>query len=316
MRVFVTGASGFIGKRLLRELLRRGDRVVALTRRRANLREASSDTGGSGDGRLTVVEGDPGRAGPWQQALAGCDAVVTLAGEPIVGERWTEEFKRRVRDSRVEGMRRLGEALAACPEAERPKVLVGASAVGIYGSRGDEVLDEDASPGHDFVAELCADWEAQARTAATPHGVRVTLLRIGVVLGLGGGMMAKVLPAFRAFVGGPLGDGKQWLPWVHIDDVVGAILWALDTPASASRGSLNLAAPQPVRMREFADTLGAVLHRPALLPVPRFAVKLLLGEGAKVALTSQRVLPKRLQELGYTFRHPELRAALTDLVQE
>lgn len=308
MRVFVTGGSGFIGRRLLRELLRRGDRVVALTRRRANLRDA-------GDGRLTVIEGDPARTGDWQQQLKGCDAVVALAGEPIIGERWSEEFKRRVRESRVEAMRRLGEAMVACPPAERPRVLVGASAVGYYGSRGDEVLDEGAGAGHDFVSELCADWEAQARAAVEPHGARVTLLRIGVVLGEGGGVLGKMLPPFRAFVGGPLGDGRQWFPWVHIDDVVGAVLWALDTPASSSRGPLNLAAPQPVRMREFADTLGAVLHRPALLSVPAFAVKALFGEGAQVMLASQRVVPKRLQELGYRFRHAELRGALSDIIQ-
>lgn len=309
MRVFVTGASGFIGKRLLRELLRRGDRVVALTRRRENLAGAEGTEGSS---RLLVVEGDPARAGEWQRELRGCDAVAALAGEPILGQRWNESFKRRLRDSRIEAMKRLGEAMTACPEGERPKTLIAASAVGYYGARGDEILDEDSAPGRSFVAQLCVDWEAQARAAAATISARVALLRIGIVLGEGGGALDKMLPAFRAFVGGPLGDGKQWFPWIHIDDIVGTLLWALDTPIA--QGPLNLAAPQPVRMREFADTLGAVLHRPARIPVPALAVKALYGEGADVMLGSQRVIPKRLQALGYSFRRPELQAALSEIV--
>lgn len=299
MRVFVTGASGFLGKRLLRELLRRGDHVIALTRSRKNLRESDSD-------RLMVVMGDPARPGPWTEQLSGCDAIVALAGEPLLGQRWTAEFKRRLVDSRVESLRRISEAVAALPAEKRPRVVVSASAIGYYGSRGDEVLDESSQPGSGFTAQLCSDWEAAARSMEA-YGVRVVELRIGVVVGEGGGILEKMLPAFRAFVGGPVGSGEQFLAWIQLEDLVGILLLALDNPAVS--GPINGTAPQPVRMRDFAHILGKVLHRPALLPVPEMALRLLLGEGAQVTLASQRVLPRRALDLGYKFRYPELQAA-------
>ncbi len=301
MRVFVTGASGFIGRRLIRELIRRGDRVVALTRNRHNLRSSDSE-------RLTVVEGDPTRAGEWQQQLAGCDAVIALAGEPILGQRWNDAFKRRLVDSRVESLKRLYEALAALPEETRPKILASASAIGIYGSRGDEVLDETTQSGAGFTAQLCSDWESGAK-ALTALGLRVSVLRIGIVLGDGGGVLERMVPAFRAFVGGPIGSGQQYVAWIHLDDIVGIFLMALDEPSVS--GVLNLTAPTPVRMRDFAATIGKVLHRPSMVAVPELALKVLLGEGASVVLASQRVLPRRTQELGYRFRFPDLQAALT-----
>lgn len=300
MRVFVTGASGFLGKRLLRELLRRGDQVVALTRSRKNLRDGNSE-------RLVVVKGDPTRAGEWEEQVGGCDAIVALAGEPLLGRRWTPAFKQRLYDSRVESLRRLIATLAALPEQSRPRVLVAASAIGYYGSRGDEILDENSLPGSDFTAQLCSDWEAAAKNAEAA-GVRVVMLRIGVVVGEGGGILEKMLPAFRAFLGGPVGSGEQFLAWIQLDDLLGILLMALDNPAIS--GALNVTAPHPVRMRDFAQTLGKVLHRPALLPVPEAALRLLLGEGAQVTLASQRVVPRRALELGYKFRYPELQAAL------
>lgn len=300
MRVFVTGASGFLGKRLLRELLRRGDQVVALTRSRKNLRDGNSE-------RLVVVKGDPTRAGEWEEQVSGCDAIVALAGEPLLGRRWTPEFKQRLYDSRVESLRRLTATLAALPEQNRPRVLVTASAIGYYGSRADEILDENSLPGSDFTAQLCSDWEAAAK-GAEAAGVRVVMLRIGVVVGEGGGILEKMLPAFRAFLGGPVGSGEQFLAWIQLDDLLGILLMALDNPAIS--GPLNVTAPHPVRMRDFARTLGKVLHRPALLPVPEAALRLLLGEGAQVTLASQRVVPRRALELGYKFRYPELQAAL------
>lgn len=305
MRVFMTGASGFIGKRLVRELLRRGDTVVALTRKKQNLRA------GTADEQLIVVEGDPAQPGPWQEQVAGCDAVVALAGEPILGQRWNADFKRRLVDSRVEGMRRMVEALAAAPAERRPKALISASAIGIYGSRGDEILDEKARPASDFVAQLCVDWEAGAQ-AATVHGVRAVQLRIGIVLGESGGVLERMVPAFKAFVGGPIGSGEQFVAWIHIDDIVGLTLRALDDDRVT--GPINLTAPQPVTMRELASTLGEVLHRPSAISVPTLALKVLLGEGAYVVLASQRVLPRRADALGYRFRFGDLRAALRDLV--
>ena len=301
MRVFITGASGFLGKRLVRELLRRGDHVVALTRSRKNLPAADSE-------RLVVVEGDPTRAGAWEEQVSGCDAVIALAGEPLLAQRWTPEFKRRLVDSRVEGMRRMSATLTALPVEHRPRALIAASAIGYYGSRGDEILDENSPPGSGFTAQLCSDWEAGAKSVEAA-GVRVAMLRIGVVVGEGGGILDKMLPAFRAFVGGPVGSGDQYLAWIHLEDLIGVLLLALDN--SAVSGPVNLTAPNPVRMREFARTLGKVLHRPSLVPVPELALRLLLGEGAQVPLASQRVLPRRALDLGYTFRYPELTAALT-----
>lgn len=295
----------------MRELLRRGDQVVALTRRASNLKAqtmgASSDVKESS--RLSVVEGDPTQPGIWQQQVAGCDAVVTLAGESVVGTRWTESVKRRLFSSRIDGMRRMVEAISQCPSEQRPQVLIAASAVGYYGyaSHKNVDLDEMAPPGHDFLARLCVDWEAGAEAAAN-LSVRVVRLRIGVVLGEGGGALEKMVPAFRAFVGGPIGSGDQYVPWVHLDDVIGILLLALQR--ADIQGPLNVVAPQPATMRELAHGLGTVLRRPSLLQVPAPLLKLMLGEAAQVLLGSQRVRPRRASELGYRFLHPELLGAL------
>lgn len=301
MRVFVNGASGFIGKRLLRELLRRGDQVVALTRDRKNLHAGNGEP-------LVVVQGDPTHGGTWEESVGDCDAIIALAGEPLLGQRWTPKFKQRVTASRIESMRRLSATLAALPAERRPRTLIAASAIGYYGSRGDEIVDENTPPATDFAAQLCVDWEAAAK-AAEAHGVRVVLLRIGVVVGEGGGILEKMLPAFRAFVGGPVGSGQQYVAWIQLEDLIGIVLMALDNPAVS--GPLNLTGPQPVRMRDFAATLGKVLGRPSFMHVPELALRLLLGEGAYVPLSSQRVLPRRALDLGYKFRYPELKYALT-----
>lgn len=312
MRVFVTGASGFVGRRLIRELLRRGDSVVALTRRARNLAGGSAE-GGASD-RLTVVEGDPCKPGPWQQAIAGCDAVVALAGEPVMGGRWTTDFKRRLYDSRIESVRRVVEAITALPMAEGqcPRVLVSASAVGYYGSRGAQELTETSGPGSDFLANLCVDWEAAAESAK-PHGTRVVCLRIGVVLGEGGGALEKMLPAFRLFMGGPLGSGDQYWAWVHLEDVIGLILYSLSH--AEAQGPINAVAPSPCTVREIAQQLGATLHRPSLFAVPELALKVMLGERSEVLLGSQRVVPQRARELGYRFRYGDLPSALRSVLQ-
>jgi uncharacterized protein (TIGR01777 family) len=261
--------------------------------------------------RLVVIEGDPGQPGAWQKQVAGVDAIVALAGEPVGGVRWTESTKQRLGRSRIDGMRQLLEAVNQCPQGQRPRSLIAASAVGYYGNRGDTPLDETATPGHDFLAKLCVDWEAGADAVATA-GLRVAKLRIGVVLGEGGGALEKMVPAFRAFVGGPLGSGDQYMPWVHLDDVVGLVLLALDRPEAT--GPINLVAPESATMKELARTLGAVLHRPAVCSVPAAVLKLMLGEAAQVVLSSQRVLPRRATELGYRFQHPQLREALSSIL--
>lgn len=305
MRIFLTGSTGFIGSRLCRELLRRGDQVVALTRDPRRLGSAAQ----SADQRLQVEAGDPAQPGPWQSRLRGCDAVIALAGEPVMGKRWSADFKRRVLDSRVEGMNRLGEAIAALSEVERPRTVITASAIGYYGDRGAAVCTEDTPPGDDFLAEVCVAWEDAARKLGA-LGPRVASLRIGVVLGEGGGALSKMLPAFRAFVGGPLGSGDQYLSWIHLMDVVGLLLFLLDSEDPRARGPVNGTAPEPATMAEFSRVLASILHRPAAFRVPAFALKALLGEAAAVLTGSQRVLPERARALGYRFRYPHLEEAL------
>ena len=257
------------------------------------------------------------RAWDWRQgaptadAFEGVEAVIHLAGEPVAEGRWTEEKKNRIRESRREGTRRLVEGLAAL--ASPPKVLVCASAVGYYGEAGDHDLEETSPPGTDFLAGVCVEWEREAM-AATSLGVRVVCVRIGVVLGRGGGALARMLTPFRLGLGGRLGSGKQWMPWVALDDVVGIFLHALSSPGV--EGALNAAAPTPVTNAEFTRALGRVLHRPAILPVPAAALRAAFGDLAGVLLCSQKVLPRRTLASGYAFQHVDLASCLRTLVTD
>jgi uncharacterized protein (TIGR01777 family) len=291
LRVAVTGASGTIGTAVTRALRERGDEVTALSR---------SGSGGAVRWAAPALEPAPA------EALRGRDAVVHLLGEPL-SQRWTDSAKREIRDSRILGTRNLVAAMAALPAAERPRVLVSQSGIGVYGARGDEQLDESAPPGDDFAARLVADWEAEARRAEE-LGVRVAITRAGVVIAPSGGALEKMLPFFKLGVGGPVAGGRQYVPWVDLSDMVGAILFALDNEAAS--GPLNVTAPEPVTNRELSRALGRVLRRPAFAPVPALALKLLYGEMATIVLTGQRALPARLTELGYEFRRPELEDAL------
>jgi len=242
-------------------------------------------------------------------ALAGADGVVHLLGEPI-SQRWTAAAKQRIRDSRVSSTHNLVAALGALDAQSRPAVLISQSAAGYYGPRRDEEIDEAAPAGHDFLAELVGAWEHEA-LAAAPN-CRVVVTRTGVVLSPSGGALAKMLPFFRAGIGGPVAGGRQYFPWVHIDDMVGALLFCLDT--AAAEGPVNVAAPHPVDNAELSKALGRVLHRPAVLPVPAFALKLLYGEMSEIVTTGQRVIPRRLEELGFSFRHAEIEPALRDVL--
>ncbi len=298
MHVFITGASGLIGRALVAALLEAGHAVTALSRK--------APAGRSPAG-ATVVQGDPTRPGPWQEALVRCDACVHLAGEPVAAGRWTEDRKRAIRESRVESTRLVAEVVAR----GGPGVFVSGSAVGYYGPRGDEELGEDAPPGDDFLARVCVAWEAAAAPAAAA-GARVVLIRTGIVLARDGGALAQMLLPFRFFAGGPIGKGEFWQSWVHLADEVGLIGWALGNAAVA--GPLDATAPHPARNRELAKAIGKVLHRPSVLPVPRKALELVLGELAGVVATGQRVLPKKALALGYRFRFPELEPALRDLL--
>jgi uncharacterized protein (TIGR01777 family) len=300
MRVALTGATGVIGSALVEALRERGDEPVALSR---NAERAKEKLG------VDAYEWKTPKAEPAPlDALRGSDAVVNLLGETIA-QRWSEDAKREIRDSRVLTTRNLVAALRELPEGERPRVLVSQSASGWYGARGEERLDEAEPAGADFLAQVTVDWEAEA-DKAEELGVRVVLARTGVVLSESGGALEKMLPFFKLGVGGPVAGGRQFVPWVHLEDVVGALLFALDN--DAVRGPVNLTAPEPVTNKELSRTLGRVLHRPAFAPVPALAVKTLYGEMASIVTTGARAVPARLQELGYEFRRPGLEEALRD----
>jgi hypothetical protein len=298
MRVTVTGATGTIGRALTGELRERGDEVTALSR---DTSRASAALG------VEAQEWkDPKGERPPLESLRGRHAVVNLLGETIA-QRWRDDVKREIRDSRVLATRNLVETLAELADGERPKVLVSQSATGWYGAHGDERLDESAPAGGDLLAQVTAEWEAEA-VKARGLGLRVALTRTGVVLSKSGGALEKMLPFFKLGVGGPVAGGRQYVAWVHLDDVVGALLFALDS--DRADGPLNVTAPEPVTNRELSRTLGRVLHRPAFAPVPGLAVKTLYGEMSEIVTTGQRAVPKRLTELGYAFRRPDLEDAL------
>ena len=300
MRITVTGATGTIGSALVRVLRTRADEVTALSR---NARRASEALG------VEAQEWkDPKGEQPPLDALRGRDGVMHLLGE-TVAQRWSDEIKREIRDSRILSTRNLVAALAELPDAERPGVLVSQSATGWYGPHGDERLDETAPAANDFLGQVTADWEAEA-VKARELGMRVALTRTGVVLSESGGALEKMMPFFKLGIGGPVAGGRQYVPWVHLDDVVGALLFALDT--AAADGPLNVTAPEPVTNKELSRTLGRVLKRPAFAPVPGLAVKSLYGEMAEIVTTGQRAVPARLQDLGYDFRRPDLEAALRE----
>ena len=314
MKVAVTGATGTIGRALVAELAARGDEVTALSRdpERA-ARALGAAAGGDAAGSVeTAGWADPKAEPPPLDALRGRDGVIHLLGEPIA-QRWTDESRREILDSRVLATRNLVAALAALPAAERPRVLVSQSAVGWYGPRGAEPLDESAPAGADFQAEVVVAWEAEARKAEELEGLRVVRVRTGVVLSPSGGALEKMLPFFKLGIGGPVAGGRQYVPWVHLDDVVGALVFCLDTEAAT--GAVNVTAPTPATNTELSKALGRVLKRPAFLPVPGFAVKTLYGQMAEIVTGGANVRPKRLEELGYSFRRPELEPALRGAVE-
>jgi uncharacterized protein len=301
MRILITGATGFIGRALVPVLQRDGHAIVAWVRSESRARarlgaDIKTVDAGAGAGALTA-------------AIEGCDAVVNLAGEPIVAGRWSAARRKRLRDSRVGVTTDLVQALAAA--RRRPAVLVSGSAVGYYGNRGGEILGEGAAPGVDFLAQLCQDWEAAAREAGK-LGLRVVTLRTGAVLGRDGGALAAMLPAFRLGLGGPMGSGRQYLPWIHLHDLVGIIAAAVVDDRLT--GPVNGVAPEPVTNREFATALGRAIGRPAALPVPGVALRAILGKAAGVLLDSQRVDPAALRRAGFSFMFPALDAALADIL--
>jgi hypothetical protein len=299
VRVFLTGATGLIGRALAASLVEDGHEVVALSR--------SEAPSGLPQGTRTV-KGDPAVVGAWQEELSRCDACVNLAGEPVSGGRWTDERRKRIRDSRVLATRNVASVIGA----GGPPVLVSGSAIGYYGPCGDEVVDESFPAGNDFLAHVALEWEEATRTAA--RRARVVLVRTGIVLSPDGGALPRLALPFRMFVGGPIGDGGFWQSWIHVDDQVGILRMALEN--AAADGPVNATAPDPVRNRDLARSLGRVLGRPSLLVAPPAAVRAVLGEMAEVVLASQRVVPRKALSLGYRFHWPALEPALRDLLRE
>jgi uncharacterized protein (TIGR01777 family) len=294
MLVVLTGATGFMGARLAAELTTAGHGLRVLGRRGPSQFLSTTE----------FFAWDSNAGEPPAESLQGADAVVNLAGEPVA-QRWTPEVKRRIRDSRVAGTRHLVNALSTIPR--RPGTLINASAIGVYGSRGDEVLTEASPHGEDFLAHVTEEWE-QAADLAGALGIRVVKLRTGIVLGKEGGALAKMLTPFRVGVGGRLGSGRQWMSWIHIEDAVRLILYALEKPEV--KDALNVATPNPVTNAEFTRQLAAALRRPAIFPVPAFALRALFGEMAGALLSSQRALPRAALAAGFRFRYPDLTGAL------
>jgi uncharacterized protein (TIGR01777 family) len=312
LKVVVSGGTGFIGRALVMTLCERGDDVVVLSRGGSHL-----GCGGLGPrpmccrgaGKVELATWTPEKAGAWSSVVDGADAVVHLAGAGVLDESWTPERKEILRSSRIRSTELLAEAMARAEK--KPRAFVSGSAVGYYGIRADaRVLAEESPPGDDFLARLVIDWEAAA-APAREAGVRVSHPRIGLVLGRSGGMLEKMLPAFKAFVGGPVGTGAQYMGWIHLVDTVRALEHALDTDLS---GPFNVTAPEPVTMSVFAQTLGAAMGRPSYLRVPPFAVKLALGSRSEAVLSGQRAVPKRLVDSGFDFVFPDLSSALADIV--
>ncbi len=298
MKIFITGGSGFIGTYLSNFFLQKGHQVIAVGTRACHDRDRSD--------RFDYISADTTQKGLWQEKLNQVDAAVNLAGNTI-GKRWTRSYKKQIYDSRILTTRNLVEAL---PQ-DKNVILCSASAVGYYGNRGEDILAEDALAGNDFLAGLSQDWEKEA-LPAKEKGARVVITRFGLVLGRGGGVLGKMLPAFRFFVGGPLGDGRQWFPWIHLQDLASALWFVIQKPEIS--GPVNFTAPDPVRHKDLAKTLGQFLKRPSVMPAPGFMLRLALGEMGQALLSSQRAIPSKLTKSGFIFKFPAIEKAISDLV--
>lgn len=309
MRVVISGGSGLMGRRLVDDLLPDGHEIVVLSRSPEKYRSQLPSA-------VSIVGWDGRTVDSWAESLDGADAVVNLAGANLAGDRflpdrWTEDKKRLIKDSRLDA----GQALVKAVEVaeDKPKLLIQASAVGYYGPRGNELITESSPPGDDFLARLCVEWEASTAPVES-MGLRRIILRTGLTLSTEGGPLPRLLTQFKLFGGGHFGSGRQWWPWIHIDDVTRATRFLMEDSSAA--GAFNITAPNPLTNRDFGKALGRALNRPALLPVPAFAMRLLVGEVATVVLDGQRAIPKKLEELGFTFRFNDLEEALLDLLNQ
>lgn len=306
MKVAISGATGFVGSRLVERLNQEGVIVLVLTR---NVDFAQKIFPSMRFPNVEIIAYTPNVSGSWQDALSGCDAVVNLAGEPIGEGRWTPERKQEILNSRQLGTQKIVEAIAK--SNPKPSVLVNASAIGYYGTSETATFDENSPSGNDFLAQVCQAWEAEA-TKVIDAGVRLVILRFGIVLGTGGAL-GKMITPFKLFAGGPIGSGRQWFSWIHVDDIVNLILQTLNKPEL--QGVYNATAPNPVRMSELSQTMGQVMNRPSWLPVPSFAIEALLGDGAIVVLEGQKVEPKKTLEAGFEYLYPNLKPALAQIIK-
>jgi len=301
-RIIVTGATGLIGRKLVNALIQRGDNVVVFSR---SVNKAKSIF----PNLVELVEWDYLKPELWKSKLEKSDAVVHLAGINLFAKRWNDDFKKEVIRSREISTRNLVEAIRSC--SNKPEVFISASGVGYYGDSGDDLLTEESQAGNDFLANVCKVWESESQKT-NEFGVRNVQIRTGLVLSPGDGALKQMLPAFKFFVGGPLGNGKQWASWIHIDDTVGIYIHAINN--AKLKGAINVASPNPVRMQEFAKTLGKVLKRPSFFPVPKFALKLVVGEAAEVVTASQKVDVQKLLNDEYRFKFENLEEALRNLL--
>jgi len=306
MKIAITGATGFVGSRLVEKLTDQKHQIVILTRNPEKAKRIFSETKYP---NLEIVAYKLTESGDWQQKISGCDAVVNLAGEPI-SERWTPEHKKAILESRQMGTQKVVEAISNANP--KPGVLINASAIGYYGTSETAIFDENSPSGNDFLAQVCQVWEAEAKKVKEV-GVRLVILRLGIVLGKGGAL-AKMIPPFQLFAGGPIGSGRQWFSWIHREDLVNLIMEALKRPDM--EGTYNATAPNPVRMTQLCKTLGEVIHRPSWLPVPDFALEILLGEAEKVVLEGQQVLPLATEAIGFQYQYPQLKPALQNIIAQ
>ena len=302
-RIIITGATGLIGKKLVNALINRGDEVIVFSR---DVKKAKSIFPKAKE----CVEWDYQKPELWKNKFDNSDAVIHLAGINLFAKRWNDEFKNSVLESREISTRNLVDSIKSCNN--KPEVFISASGIGYYGDCGDKILYEDSSSGNDFLSDVCKVWESQARKIEQ-FGVRSVQIRTGLVLSTEDGALKQMLPPFKFFIGGVLGNGKQWSSWLHIDDIIGIYLHAIDNKDLS--GAVNSASPNPVRMKEFAKTLGKVLNRPSLFPVPKFILKLVVGEAAEVVTASQRVDVGKLLNTGYKFKFDNLTDALRDLLK-
>ncbi len=302
-KVIITGASGLIGLNLCKELIKRGDEITIFTRNPSKVKKEIS-------GAKNYVNWNYNKLESWQNFLENTDAVIHLAGANISGKRWTKKYKNEILESRIISTKNLIKALAE--STNKPECFIISSAVGFYGDAGDKILTEESQFGSDFLSEVCKQWE-NASKGVDDLGIRRVNIRTGIVLSTNAGALKKMLLPFKLFAGGPLGNGKQWFPWIHIDDIIRIYINALDD--TSFKGAINAAAPGVVSMKEFSKKLGNALHRPSIFSVPRFLLSLVIGEAADSVLASQRVIPKKLLDSGFKFKYENIKDALTNLLK-